>query len=95
MCYIMLVCLYLYLYVVASAMHLFAGEMLPKFLLVIYVSILLVASWLYLVLGYYSSQVTSAVTRAIARNLASALEQETATCYLVFQAIREPPRKKQ
>jgi Tol biopolymer transport system component len=35
----------------------------------------------------HRSQVTSAVTRTIAHNSASALERETATCFLVFQKI--------
>ena len=43
----------------------------------------------------HRSQVTSAVTQAKARSSASALEQETAVCFLVFQAIKEEPRKTQ
>jgi hypothetical protein len=43
----------------------------------------------------HRSQVTSAVTRVIAHNLASVLERETIICFLVFQAMREPPRKTQ
>jgi hypothetical protein len=41
------------------------------------------------------NRVTFAVNRAIARNSASALEWETAVCFFVFQAMREPPRIKQ
>jgi hypothetical protein len=41
------------------------------------------------------SQVTSAVTVAIALNSTSALERETTVCFLVFQAIKEDPRKTQ
>jgi hypothetical protein len=41
----------------------------------------------------HRNQVTSAVSAAIALNSASALEQETAVCFLVFQAIKEEPRK--
>ena len=43
----------------------------------------------------HHSHVTSAVTVAIARSKASALERETAVCFLVFQAIKEEPRKTQ
>jgi hypothetical protein len=43
----------------------------------------------------HRSQVTSVVAVAIARSLASALERETAVCFLVFQAIKEGPRKTQ
>jgi len=43
----------------------------------------------------HHSQVTSAITRVIALNSSSALERETATYFLVFQAMREPPRKTQ
>jgi hypothetical protein len=39
------------------------------------------------------SQVTSVIARAIARNSAFALKQDTTVCFLVFQAMREPPRK--
>jgi hypothetical protein len=45
--------------------------------------------------SHQNPQVTSAVTRAIACNSGSALERETATCFLVFQAMREPLRKTQ
>ena len=41
----------------------------------------------------HQSQVTSAVTVAIALNLASTLEWEIVVCFLVFQAIKEDPRK--
>lgn len=41
------------------------------------------------------SQVTSAVKKAMARNSASVLERETAVCFSVFQAMREPPRNTQ
>jgi hypothetical protein len=41
------------------------------------------------------NQVTFVVTRAITHNSASALERETATCFLVFQAMSEPSRKTQ
>jgi len=41
------------------------------------------------------SHVTLAFTVAIARNSASALDRETAICFLVFQAIKEDPRKTQ
>jgi hypothetical protein len=43
----------------------------------------------------HRSHVTSAVTVAIALNLALALERETVVCFLVFQAIKEEPRKTQ
>uniref|UniRef100_A0A7N0VK90 Uncharacterized protein n=1 Tax=Kalanchoe fedtschenkoi TaxID=63787 RepID=A0A7N0VK90_KALFE len=43
----------------------------------------------------HRSQVIAVVTRAMVRNSASALERETAVCFLVFQAMREPPRKTQ
>jgi hypothetical protein len=43
----------------------------------------------------HRSQVTSAVTHAKARNSASALERETIISFLVFQAIKEEPRKTQ
>jgi hypothetical protein len=36
----------------------------------------------------HCSQITSAVTQAKARNLASALEQEITVCFLVFWAIK-------
>jgi hypothetical protein len=43
----------------------------------------------------HHSQVISAVTKDIARILASTLEQEReiVACFLLFQATREPPRK--
>jgi hypothetical protein len=41
----------------------------------------------------HRSQITSIVTRSIARNLASTLEDETATCFLAFQAMSELTRK--
>jgi hypothetical protein len=43
-------------------------------------------------LSNHRSQVTSAITRVIARNSASALKRETATCFLVFQAMMEPQK---
>jgi len=43
----------------------------------------------------HRSHVTSAVTVAIARSSASALEREIAVYFLVFQAIKEEPRKTQ
>jgi hypothetical protein len=44
-------------------------------------------------LSNHCSQVTSTVTRTIAHNSASALKQEIVIYFLVFQAMREPPRK--
>ena len=41
----------------------------------------------------HRNQVTSIAKRA--RKSASALEHDTAVCFFVFQAMREPPRKTQ
>jgi len=39
--------------------------------------------------------VSSVVTAIIALNIASTLERETVVCFLVFQALKEDPRKTQ
>lgn len=41
----------------------------------------------------YLSQVISDATTAITLNSASALERETAFCFLVIQVIKEDPKK--